>query len=250
MSENRPFVLTVAGLDPSGSAGILADCKTFEQHKTRGLAIHTANTIQTENEFFDIEWTSLDFVLRSIKLLFDHYEIKVVKIGIVPSLAYLKEIILCIKRQAPTSRIIWDTVLKSTTEFDFMSVENKSALLEILLQVDLITPNYTEIKKLFPDFTFDIKEPNKAIPTSILLKGGHNSKNLGTDYLYHQNDVFTLDPTNSNCHPKHGSGCVLSAAIAAQLALGQDLQSACKNAKTYIEKYLSSTPTLIGYHHV
>lgn len=250
MSENRPFVLTIAGLDPSGSAGILADCKTFEQHKVRGLAIHTANTIQTENEFFHIEWTPLDFVLRSIKTLFDHYEIRVVKIGIVPSLAFLKEIVLCIKKQAPTSRIIWDTVLKSSTDFDFMNLENKSTLLEILFQIDLITPNYSEIKKLFPDFNFDKKQSYKAIPTSILLKGGHNTENLGTDYLYHQNEVFTLWPTNSNCHPKHGSGCVLSAAIAAHLALGQDLQSACQNAKIYIEKYLSSTSTLMGYHHV
>lgn len=250
MSENRPYVLTIAGLDPSGSAGILADCKTFEQHKVRGLAIHTANTIQTENEFFDIEWTSLDFVLRSIKILFDQYEIKVIKIGIVPSLSYLKEIVLCIKKQAPTSSIIWDTVLKSTTEFDFMTVENQSDLLDILFQIDLITPNYSEIKKLFPDFNFDKKQPNKLIPTAILLKGGHNTESLGTDYLHYQNDIFTLWPTNSNCHPKHGSGCVLSAAIAAHLALGQDLKSACLNAKIYIEKYLSSTSTLIGYHHV
>jgi hydroxymethylpyrimidine/phosphomethylpyrimidine kinase len=250
MSENRPFVLTIAGLDPSGSAGILADCKTFEQHKVRGLAIHTANTIQTENEFFAIEWTSLDFVLRSIKVLFDHYDIKVVKIGIVPSLAYLQEIVLCIKEQAPTCRIIWDTVLKSTTEFDFMSVENKFTLQEILSHINLITPNYTEIKRLFPDFNLDQKQPNKAIPTAILLKGGHNTQNLGTDYLYHQNDIFKLYPTRSNCSPKHGSGCVLSAAIAAQLALGQDLQSACTNAKIYIEKYLSSSLTLMGHHHV
>jgi hydroxymethylpyrimidine/phosphomethylpyrimidine kinase len=250
MSENRPFALTIAGLDPSGSAGILADCKTFEKHKVSGLAINTANTIQTENEFFAIEWTALDFVLKSIKVLFSRYDIKVVKIGIVPSLAYLKEIVQCIKKQAPTSRIIWDTVLKSTTEFDFMSVENKSTLLEVLLQIDLITPNYTEIKKLFPDFNFDKKMPYKAIPTAILLKGGHNTENLGTDYLYHQNNIFSLLPTDSHCHPKHGSGCVLSAAIAAHLALGRDLQAACSNAKIYIEKYLSSTSILMGYHHV
>jgi hydroxymethylpyrimidine/phosphomethylpyrimidine kinase len=53
----------------------LADCKTFEQHKVYGLAINTANTIQTENEFFELEWTPLDFTIRSIEKLFDTYDI-------------------------------------------------------------------------------------------------------------------------------------------------------------------------------
>jgi hydroxymethylpyrimidine/phosphomethylpyrimidine kinase len=63
MSENRPIVLTIAGLDPSGGAGILADAKTFEQHKVYGFAINTANTIQTENVFHKIQWTPIDFIL-------------------------------------------------------------------------------------------------------------------------------------------------------------------------------------------
>ncbi|KIC03145.1 phosphomethylpyrimidine kinase [Flavobacterium sp. JRM] len=250
MSENRPFVLTIAGFDPSGGAGVLADCKTFEQHHVAGLAINTGNTIQTEKEFFEIEWTSLDFVLRSIKTLFGNYDIKVVKIGIVPSLHYLKEVIFNIKELSPTTQIVWDTVLKSTTEFDFITIENKSDLIEILAKIDLITPNYNEVKKLFPDFDFDESQLDKQIPTAVLLKGGHNNKAIGTDYLYSQNDFFVLTPNNTKCYAKHGSGCVLSSAIVANLALGQDLKSACVNAKNYIEKYLNSTSTLIGYHYV
>ncbi|MEA9415770.1 hydroxymethylpyrimidine/phosphomethylpyrimidine kinase [Flavobacterium sp. PL02] len=250
MSGNRPFVLTIAGFDPSGGAGVLADCKTFEQHQVSGLAINTGNTIQTEKEFFKIEWTSLDFVLRSIKTLFENYDIKIVKIGIVPSLHYLKEIIFNIKKLSPKTQIVWDTVLKSTTEFDFITIENKSDLNEILSKIDLITPNYNEVKKLFPDFNFDASQLNKRIPTAILLKGGHNNKAIGTDYLYNQNEVFVLSPNNTKCYAKHGSGCVLSSAIAANLALDQDLKSACINAKNYIEKYLNSTSTLIGYHYV
>lgn len=250
MPENRPFVLTIAGFDPSGGAGVLADCKTFELHHVAGLAINTGNTIQTEKEFFEIEWTSLDFVLRSIKILFGNYDIKTVKIGIVPSLSYLKEIIFCIKKLSPATQIIWDTVLKSTTEFDFITIENKSDLIDILNKIDLITPNYSEIKKLFPNFDFKDNLLDKKIPTAILLKGGHNTKAIGTDYLYSQNEIFELSPNNTKCYPKHGSGCVLSAAITANLALGQEMRFACANAKIYIEKYLNSTLTLIGYHHV
>jgi len=86
MSEIRPFVLTIAGFDPSGGAGVLADVKTVEQHQVYGLAIITGNTIQTENEFLKMEWIPIDFVLESIEILFNKYEIKAVKIGIVPSL--------------------------------------------------------------------------------------------------------------------------------------------------------------------
>lgn len=250
MSRNRPFVLTIAGLDPSGSAGLLADCKTFEQHQVYGLAINTGNTIQTEKEFFKIEWTPLDFVLESIKTLFVNYDIKVVKIGIIPSLDYFKKIIISIKKYSPTTQIVWDTVLKSTTEFDFITINSKLNLQEILSNIDLITPNYNEITRLFPDFNFDINQLNKDISTAILLKGGHNKQAIGTDYLYTRNEVFTLPPNNIECYAKHGSGCVLSSAITANLALGQEMKLACVNAKLYIENFLNSTPTLIGYHYV
>src|SRR6218665_1217381 len=128
MSENRPFVLTIAGLDPSGGAGILADIKTFEQHKVSGFAIVTANTIQTENEFHKIEWIDISFVIRSIEVLFQNYKISAVKIGIVPSLSYLNRILSTIKLVSPNTKIVWDPVLKSTTEFDFLSIEDLSVL--------------------------------------------------------------------------------------------------------------------------
>lgn len=124
MSANRPFVLTIAGLDPSGGAGILADIKTFEQHKVTGFGISTANTIQTENVFHEIQWTNSDFIIRSIETLFNSYKISSVKIGIVSSLNDLNQIISTIKNLSPTTKIIWDPVLKSTTKFEFMTIED------------------------------------------------------------------------------------------------------------------------------
>ena len=251
MSENRPIVLTIAGFDPSGGAGVLADTKTFEQHKVYGFAINTANTIQTENEFLKIQWTSIDFVLESIKTLLGNYVIKVVKIGIIPSLDYLSQIILCLKKHYPYIKIIWDPILISSSNFKFLSLKNQISLIEILQQIDLITPNYDEIKH------FNSKEKDsKAIAKfysnycAILLKGGHNSNEIGVDYLYLQNTVQKYLPKTDNCHEKHGSGCVLSAAITANLALGQNLKTACKNAKKYTENYLQSNPSKLGFHHV
>ncbi|WP_281235380.1 hydroxymethylpyrimidine/phosphomethylpyrimidine kinase [Flavobacterium gelatinilyticum] len=246
MSTDRPFVLSIAGLDPSGGAGILADIKTFEQHKVTGFAISTANTIQTENQFYEIQWTDLSFVIRSIETLFLNYKIKVVKIGILPSLYDLNRIVSTIKLLSPTTKIVWDPVLKSSTKFEFMNIEDCLDLDKILSKIDLITPNYPEAEILFPDF---ISKENK-FPTNILLKGGHNEKSLGTDRLFLKDEVLELLPSGKNCFEKHGSGCVLSSAIASNLALNQTLKEACKNAKIYIENYLSSTPTLIGYHYV
>lgn len=152
MSANRPFVLTIAGLDPSGGAGILADIKTFEQHKATGFAITTANTIQTENIFYEIQWTDLSFVIRSIETFFLNYKINAVKIGIISSLYDLNRIVSTIKMLSPSTKIVWDPILKSTTKFEFTTIENHADLNKILSKIDLITPNYEEMEILFPGF--------------------------------------------------------------------------------------------------
>ena len=250
MSTNRPIALSIAGFDPIGGAGVLADIKTFEQHQVTGFAITTANTIQTENEFFEIEWTDLNFVTRSIETLFQNYKIKAVKIGIVPSLDYLNQILSTINALSPTTQIVWDPVLKSTTDFNFITIENQLELNKILSKIDLITPNYNEAEILFPGFVSNQLSLKNETPCAILLKGGHNPIEIGTDRLFLKNQIIELLPSNKRCFEKHGSGCVLSSAIASNLALDQTLTEACKNAKTYIEKFLSSNSTLIGYHYV
>ena len=250
MSTNRPIALSIAGFDPIGGAGVLADIKTFEQHQVTGFAITTANTIQTENEFFEIEWTDLNFVTRSIETLFQNYKIKAVKIGIVPSLDYLNQILSVIKAVSPTTQIVWDPVLKSTTEFEFMNMKDQLELNKMLSKIDLITPNYNEAEILFPGFISNQLSLKNETPCAILLKGGHNPIEIGTDRLFLKNEIIDLLPSNKKCFEKHGSGCVLSSAIASNLALDQTLTEACKNAKTYIEKFLSSNSTLIGYHYV
>lgn len=251
MSENRPFVLTIAGFDPSAGAGVLADVKTFEQHHVFGFAINTGNTIQTEDVFYEVQWTDLTFVLKSLNTFFKKYEIKVVKIGVVPSLDYLKEIVSTVKKLSPKTKIVWDPVLKSSTNFNFLAIENQFTLIEILKNIDLITPNYNEISQLTIE-----KNSAKNIASTlsefcpVLLKGGHNTEAVAVDFLYIKANVFKLLPNKIIAFEKHGSGCVLSAVITANLALEQDIKMACINAKKYIESFLQSNPTKLGYHHV
>lgn len=251
MSANRPFVLSIAGFDPSGGAGVLADVKTFEQHKVYGLAIVTGNTIQTEDSFHAMHWNALDFILNSIEKLFKAYDIKAVKIGIIPSLDYLKSIVEKIRKHSSTTKIVWDTILKSSTEFEFATIENQSVLIEILNQIDVITPNYNEIvqlgnnQQLAEEISLQLSKH-----CAILLKGGHNSESIGTDYLYNNSMIFKINPYAISVIQKHGSGCVLSSAITANLALNNDLPKSCQNSKLYIENFLNTNKTLLGYHHV
>lgn len=249
MPKNRPFALSIAGLDPTAGAGILADIKTFEQHRVNGFAISTANSIQTENAFFEIQWTPLDFVLKSMEKVFQNYPIHAVKIGIIPSLDYLNQIVKTLKKLSPTTKIVWDTVLKSSTEFDFLPLSNPEILTEILKQLDLITPNYPEMQQLFPDFNSNTSRFPSGLG-GILLKGGHHPTKMGVDHLYMPNNSCQFLAKTSDCFPKHGSGCVLSSAITARLALGENLQTACEKAKTYTENFLSSNPTKLGFHYV
>lgn len=249
MSENRPFVLTIAGFDPSAGAGVLADVKTFEQLKTYGIAIPTAYTIQTENQFLELEWVAIEKVLFQIELFLKEYEIKAIKIGIVSSLSDLKLIIQKIRNIDSKVPIIWDTVLKSTTKFSFLEIENQQDLETILQSIQLITPNNDEVLKLIPK-AISVEDNLNYLRnhTAVLWKGGHKNETKGTDILLTPNNEVIIHPTLENCSEKHGSGCVLSSAITAYLSLGEDLEEACKKAKLYTEKILQSNLSKLAYH--
>ena len=250
MSEKRPFALTIAGLDPSGGAGLLADIKTMELHKVHGIAICTGITLQTENVFYEMHWTPIDLVLRSIEVMLKSYPVKAIKIGIIPSLDYLLQITTAIREQQPHVPIIWDTVLKSSSQFGFTSITDKNKIARILQQVDLITPNYEEINQLGTGKSPEGIALKLRGLCNVLLKGGHNPIVPGHDFLYTQNEIHPIHPIHKSVIPKHGSGCVLAAAIASQIAFGQPWEAACRQAKLYVENYLNSNTTLIGHHYV
>ncbi|GAC1422173.1 MAG: hydroxymethylpyrimidine/phosphomethylpyrimidine kinase [Flavisolibacter sp.] len=251
MEADRPIVLSIAGSDPSAGAGLLADIKTFEQHKAYGLGIPTAQTLQTENEFYTIRWEEEKYILQSVEFMLSHYNIIAVKIGIVENVSVLSKIISFIYQKDKTIKIVVDTVIKSSSGFSFWNQKmNEQLLFEILPMVFLITPNFDEAMLLYPSSDAKKAAQPLAMHCNVLLKGGHNNEDPGVDYLYTNNKVITLKASASEVSPKHGSGCVLSSAITANLALGFDLVDACTNAKKYIKQYLSSNNTLLGYHHV
>jgi hydroxymethylpyrimidine/phosphomethylpyrimidine kinase len=247
--SGRPTVLSIAGFDPCGGAGLLADVKTFEQHRVHGIAVCTAQTLQTEHCFVSIKWEAEEFVLQSIEHLLDVYSVRAVKIGIVQSIESLASIVSTIRRADSCIHIVLDPVIRSTTNFNFWQDEiNRSLLFETLEKISVITPNHDELLQLMPASSAKVSAEKLSRYCSVLFKGGHNKQTPGVDYLFSSGQTETLSPSTTEVHPKHGSGCVLSAAIASNLALGRSLSEACRTAKSFTEKFLLSNSSLLGYH--
>lgn len=249
MQSDRPIVMGLAGLDPCGGAGLFADIKTFEQHKVYGLGITTAQTLQTEDAFFSIRWESDESILEAISKMLANYNVQAVKIGIVQNIQSLHWIVSSIYAFNKNIPIIVDPVIRSTSEFNFWQEGFDSALLyQVLQMTELITPNYKEVMQLVP--AADEKETAGKLSyyCNVLLKGGHNQKEPGVDYLYTQTGIHKLEPSTATIFPKHGSGCVLSSSIAANMALGHGLATACRKAKLYTENFLLSNQSLLGFH--
>lgn len=243
MQTKRPVVLSVAGFDPCGGAGVLADVKTLEQLRIHGLAVVTAYTVQTEEKCYSVNWRTVEDVIQELKILMRRYTIDVVKIGVVPNVDFLKTTIRCIKLWQKNTRIVWDPVVKSSSGLSFFDEVDLPRLAEVIQQIDLITPNYIEYQML--DAVVDL---NKI--KAVLVKGGHRCDLKGIDVLK-QGDTETLiyPSLKEPVFEKHGSGCILSSAIASYLAWGKTIEEASRLGKKYIELYLQSSPTLIGYHH-
>ncbi|MES2566817.1 MAG: hydroxymethylpyrimidine/phosphomethylpyrimidine kinase [Bacteroidota bacterium] len=249
MSYNRPIVLSIAGFDPCGGAGVLADIKTFEQHQCLGMAVNTSITNQVEDNFISVDWFSAKEIIEHIKPLTDLYKIDYVKIGIIENLDTLQEVISFLKKQNETIKIIWDTVLSSSTGFDLIEGIDQNKLNDLLKNIYLITPNVNEAKKLS-----GLTDETSAAEflsgfCNVLLKGGHSEENPGVDVLFTDKEMIEIKKQSSKTiYHKHGSGCILSSAITANLALGNDLKNSCKNAKYYIETILNSNTHLLAYH--
>jgi len=248
MQLNRPFVLSIAGLDPSAGAGLMADIKTFEALKVYGLGVASAITVQDDEKVYDVKWLSGYEIIKQAEILFNKFKIDTCKIGIMQDKATLLSVIEFLKSRNRNIKIIVDPVLKSSSGFDFYQKENLNFWKTVTEQITLITPNYTEMEILSEKAGILETAAYWSFKGNILLKGGHSPENTGTDYLFTDGKENLLHPQSQEIYQKHGSGCVLSSAITAYLALGFTLLDACKSAKKYTENFLNSNISLLGFH--
>lgn len=248
--NQRAFTMSIAGFDPCSGAGLTADIKTFEQHEVQGLGVVSAITYQNESEFKSVDWLSFEQIKKQIEILLSKYRIGFVKIGLIESLEVLKQVTALLKGYDSNIKIIWDPILKSSTNFDFHNDIDKASVLTLLKDMYLITPNLPECEKLFG--SSNVSEIQTIIKNNgicnVLIKGGHSINDDVTDVLTEANNVANFNGKRLVNKDKHGTGCVLSSAICSNLSKGVSLHNSIEQAKLYVTRFIDSNATLLGYH--
>jgi len=237
----RPKVLVIAGYDPSGGAGVLADVKTLEANGVYGYAVCTAMTWQNERVIRRVEWLPEKDVLEQVDVCFEAAHFDWVKIGIASSVLAVGGIIRHLLQWNPGVRVVWDPVIRASSGTDFW--EKTEGWEEVAAQCFLMTPNWEEMGWLSSD-----GEGMNRCGCQLFLKGGHHPEHPGRDYLWSGGRMEVLEPMGGGVYPKHGSGCVLASALTANLALGYPLLEAAVRAKEYTARFLGSNKTLLGWH--
>ena len=248
MTKLRPYALSIAGYDPSGGAGVLADVKTFEQIGVYGFAVTTCITYQNDHTFEGVHWLSIKKIKKQLYPLLESYRIKYVKIGLMENFIVLNEIIELLMAYNPDIVIVWDPILRASAGFDFHKKFSRKRLQYIFERVTLITPNWKEIQALSGEKDEVKGAQNIAACCDVYLKGGHNIETPATDMLWIGKRLDILHPAGISDRNKHGTGCVLSSAITAYLALGKGMHTSCVMAKNYTYQFIESNPSNLGYH--
>lgn len=248
--KKRSTVLSIAGYDPSAGAGVLADIKTLEALGIYGFAATTCVTYQNENKFGDVKWLSVKQIKNQIYPILELHKMEFVKIGLIENFKTLTAIIELLKAHNPDIKIIWDPILRASAGFDFHKKIAKKELKYILKNVFLITPNWNEIQPLSNEEDVVHGAEKLAKHCAVFLKGGHNIETPATDILFIEDDIEIFHPEKITELEKHGSGCVISSAITAYLALGYDIKKSCELAKEYTYNFLVSNKTKLGYHNL
>lgn len=242
--DNRPYALAIAGFDPTGGAGILADIKTMEALDVQGLAVLSARTVQTEDTFYSCQWERASQLFATVKTLSDRYPIKAVKIGIMPSSIPLMRLVRYLHTLLPEVPIVIDPVMHpSSADYTFIGNITMN-FLKILHPTDLLTPNSIEYRNLIAPL---FRHNEYPINTNILVTGGHETigSSTITDLLYTPNGKYELQVKRRE-GSKHGTGCVFSSAIASFLARGWSLLDACREAQNIVGQYIVTSNTLLG----
>ena len=237
-------VLTIAGSDSGGGAGIQADLKTFSAHRTFGMSVITAITAQNTQGVFAIQDVSLDVIEKQIDAIFSDFEVSAVKIGMTSKIETIELIAKKMQEYRP-NHVVLDPVMISKTGFKLISEDAKEALITHLIpESTIITPNIfegTEMLNLTNKIT-NIEEMMTRIEKigdlnakRIYLKGGINIPEASDVYFEKESNlkhIFKTKQIQNQC--VHGTGCTFSSAIAANLANGLSYFDAVSKAKEYI----------------
>jgi len=235
-----PKALTIAGSDSGGGAGIQADLKTFSAFRVFGMSVLTAVTAQNSVGVSGVHNLPPEFVARQIDAVLDDFGADAVKLGML-STAPIIEAVAARLASHGQAHVVLDPVMIAKSGDALLQPDARAALVERVLPLaEVVTPNLHEASALadMPVTTeTEMEEAARRIhargPRHVLVKGGH-LEGSATDILW-DGRAFTRFPgPRLDSNNTHGTGCTLSAAIAAGLALGRSLPEAIRHAKAYV----------------
>ncbi len=233
-------VLTIAGADSSGGAGIQADIKTMTAHGVYAMSVITALTAQNTTGVYGIFDVSPDFVANQFDCVFTDIFPDAVKIGMVHNSSII-EVIADKLKQYNAKNIVVDPVMVSTSKSRLIDEKATEGLIKKLFPLsNLITPNIVEAEVLSGiEINNKISSEKAAVKLyeflkgSVLIKGGHFTDNAD-DLLYDGKTMHWISGERINNTNTHGTGCTLSSAIACNLACGMTMLQSVENAKNYV----------------
>lgn len=238
--------LTIAGSDPSGGAGIQADLKTFTAFGVYGASVVTALTVQDTRAVRSTLELAPAFVAEQLDAVADDLAPAAAKTGMLPSAALI-EVLVGRLQQRPFTSLVVDPVMTSTSGATLMHAAAIDVLRERLLPfASLVTPNLREAEILTGQQISDVGGMAQAARALValgaraaLVTGGHLAGDA-IDVLYYGRRIVELRAPRIEIGRTHGTGCALSAAITAGLALGRDVEGAVRAAKTWVTRALES----------
>jgi hydroxymethylpyrimidine/phosphomethylpyrimidine kinase len=243
----RPItVVSIAGSDSGGGAGIQADLLTFAAHAVYGATVVVAGTAQNSRGVVAVEPFSPRFVSRQIDAVFSDLAPAAVKIGMLWDARTVRAVAAGLRRHR-AKNVVLDPVLVSTSGVPLLSVAGLRALRGDLLPVsDLVTPNRDEaaaISGVAIRTEHDVRQAARRIgdlgACAVLVTGGDAPGERVRDVLWNGKGFRTFGHRRIATAATHGSGCTLSSAIAANLALGDSLEAAVSRAIRYVARTIA-----------
>jgi hydroxymethylpyrimidine/phosphomethylpyrimidine kinase len=246
------IAVTIAGSDCSGGAGIQADLKTFSALGVYGASVITALTAQNTQGVRAIHDAPADFIAAQIDAVFSDLAVNAVKIGMLSRVAAIEAVAAGLKRYHP-AHVVLDPVMVATSGDKLLDAAAIAALRrELIPRARIVTPNLPEAAALLDMPLADNENAMRAQAQrllalgakAVLLKGGHGSGPESVDFLADASGMVRLAAKRVATRNTHGTGCTLSAAIAAELAKGRALSDAVRAAKDYVTAAIAAADRL------
>ena len=233
-------VLSIAGSDCSGGAGIQADLKTFSAHGVFGMSVIVSVVAENTSRVIDIQDVTPEMIKKQIDAIFEDIEVDAVKIGMLSTPACMKAVSEKLRQYKP-SNIIVDPVMYAKNGCPLMEETAVDSLIEFIIPLaDVLTPNIPEAEKISGLSISTVKDMEAAAVKiyemgckGVIIKGGHK-EGSALDVLYDGSEFTHFETERIDTKNTHGTGCTFSSAVASQLALGLSVKDAVSKAKDYV----------------